>query len=390
MPDYQFLIIGGGIAADSAVQSIRTLNGTGTIGVISAEEYPPYNRPLLSKGLWKGEPFEKLWRTSADHNVDLHLSHTVVNINVYNHTVLDNKGVTYSFQKLLIATGGTVRKLPYQTEGIIYLRTLDDYKNLRTLTETGQSFAVIGGGFIGSEIAAALAINSKSVTMIFPEDAIGARVYPPSLSHFLNSFYQSKGIEVFAGDSIDSIEKRSLKYYLKTKNGRTVVVDGIVAGIGITPNVTLAQEAGLNVENGILVNEFLQASHPDIYAAGDVANFYSQLLGKRIRVEHEDNSLAMGEIAGKNMAGASTPYHYLPFFYSDLFELGFEAVGELDARYEMIEDWKERFHEGIIYYLHDNRVCGVLLWNVWGKVDAARNLIAEQGPFNAATIIGRL
>lgn len=390
MPDYHFLIIGGGITADAAINSIRTINTTDTIGVISSEQHLPYNRPLLSKGLWKGESLEKIWRDTNKNKVDIQLSRTVMNINANNHTIIDDAGRKYSYKKLLIATGGAVRKLPYSVEGIIYLRTLDDYLNLRKLTESGHSFAVIGGGFIGSEIAAALALNNKSVTMIFPEDGIGARVYPSSLSQFLNSFYTSKGIEVLAGNGVVSIEKHGSKYQIQPKRGKELIVDGVVAGIGITPNVALAQEAGLKVENGIVVNEFLQTSASDIFAAGDVANFYNPALGKRIRVEHEDNSNAMGEIAGKNMVGSATPYHYLPAFYSDLFELGFEAVGELDARYEIVEDWKEQFREGIIYYLNENRVRGVLLWNVWGKVDAARSLIAEHEPFNAYTVIGKL
>lgn len=390
MPDYHFLIIGGGIAADAAVKSIRAVNTSDTIGVISNEQHPPYNRPLLSKGLWKGEPLEKIWRETEKQNVEIHLSRAILAINTNDHCVIDDTGIKYSYKKLLIATGGTVRKLPYAVEGIIYFRTLDDYQHLRTLTKSGKNFAVIGGGFIGSEIAAALRMDTKSVTMIFPEDGIGARVYPPSLSRFLNSFYQSKGVEVLAGDSVVNIEKHDAKFMIQTKNNRELIVDGVIAGIGITPNVSLAQDAGLKIENGIIVNQFLETSGADIYSAGDVANFYNPSLKKRIRIEHEDNSLAMGDVAGKNMAGIPTPYHYLPFFYSDLFELGFEAVGEIDSRHTIIEDWKEEFREGILYYLNENRVRGVLLWNVWGKTDDARTLIAEDRPYTAGNIIGKL
>ncbi|MBI2429704.1 MAG: FAD-dependent oxidoreductase, partial [Ignavibacteriales bacterium] len=375
MPNYPFLIIGGGIAADSAIKGIRQTNTSDEICVISSEKNPPYNRPLLSKGLWKGEPIEKIWREINKDNVTVHLSKTAKSIDTHKQIVVDDTGTSYSFKKLLIATGGSVRRLPFDIDGIIYLRTLDDYQNLRMMTESGQSFAVIGGGFIGSEIAAALAINNKSVTMIFPEDGIGARVYPTPLSQFLNTFYQSKGVEVLAKDGVVSIVKKGLKYFVQTKSGRVLETDGVIAGIGIIPNVELAQAAGLKSENGVIVNEYLQTSHSDIYSAGDVANFYSPALGKRIRLEHEDNSNAMGEIAGKNMTGSSIPYHYLPTFYSDLFELGFEAVGELDSRFEIVENWKEQFREGIIYYLNENRVRGVLLWNVWGKIEAARELI---------------
>jgi len=138
------------------------------------------------------------------------------------------------------------------------------------------------------------------------------------------------------------------------------------------------------------VNEFLQTSHEDIYTAGDVANFDSPHLGKRIRVEHENNALTMGEMAGKNMAGARESYNHLPFFYSDLFDLGYEAVGELDSRLEIIEDWKDPFREGVVYYLEEGRVRGVLLWNTWGQVDHARELIRTKDQFTAKKLKGLL
>ncbi|HWP83158.1 MAG TPA: FAD-dependent oxidoreductase [Bacteroidota bacterium] len=378
MPEYEFLIIGGGMTTDAAVNGIRQMNTSASIGIISEENHRPYNRPPLSKALWKGEPLEIVWRKTSYEQVDFHLSRTATRIDLKGKVVVDDRGASYSFGKLLFATGGRVRRLPYPVQGIIYFRTLDDYQNLRTLTQQGQRFAVIGGGFIGSEIAAALALNGKSVTMIFPEEGIGARVYPPALSRFLNGFYRSKGVEVLAQDSVAAIEQRGQTYRVTTAGGKELSVDGVVAGIGIQPNVELAQSAGVEVGNGIVVDEYLRTSIPDVYAAGDVANFHNPALEKRIRVEHEDNAITMGEVAGKNMAGDKTPYHHLPFFYSDLFELGYEAVGELDARLNIVEDWKEEFREGVVYYLENHRVRGVLLWNTWGQVDNARTLIARK------------
>jgi 3-phenylpropionate/trans-cinnamate dioxygenase ferredoxin reductase component len=390
MHHYPYLIIGGGMTADAAVKGIREINESEKIGVISEEKHPPYNRPILSKGLWKGEPLEKVWRNIPKENVDIFLSHSAKSIDTNRKVITDDSGMEYSYVKLLLATGGKVQRLPYNVDGIIYFRTLEDYQNLRSFTEQGQKFIVVGGGFIGWEIAAALAMNKKSVTMIFPEDGIGARLYPKSLSHFLNTYYRSKDVEILTNESVTNIEKRDSAYLVRTSSGRDLKVDGVIAGIGIEANVKLAQEAGLKVENGIVVNEFLQTSHPDIYAAGDVASFYNPSLGKRIRVEHEDNANTMGEFAGKNMAGEPVAYHYLPYFYSDLFDLGYEAVGEIDSRLETVEDWKEEFHEGVVYYLDEGRVRGVLLWNTWEQIDAARSLIAEKGPFNTQNVKGRL
>jgi 3-phenylpropionate/trans-cinnamate dioxygenase ferredoxin reductase component len=144
------------------------------------------------------------------------------------------------------------------------------------------------------------------------------------------------------------------------------------------------------VDNGIRVDRGLRTSHPDIYAAGDVANFYNPALDQRLRVEHEDNANTMGRLAGQAMAGRTVSYDHLPFFYSDLFELGYEAVGAVDARLETAADWKKPFREGVVYYLRDGRVRGVLLWNVWKQVDSARKLIAEAGPFRAENLRGRL
>ena len=233
-------------------------------------------------------------------------------------------------------------------------------------------------------------MEKKQVTMIFPEDGIGARVFPRKLSSYLNEFYGTKGVNLLADDGVSYIEKRNSSYIVKTTKGREVTTDAIVAGIGVVPDDELAQSAGLTVGDGIRVNEYLETSHPDIFSAGDVANFYNPALDRRIRVEHEDNADAMGRTAGKNMAGERIPYTHLPFFYSDLFELGYEAVGDLNARYEVVEDWKKPLAEGVFYYLEGKRVRGVLLWNTWGQVDNARALIAEPGPFAVKDVLGRL
>ena len=176
----------------------------------------------------------------------------------------------------------------------------------------------------------------------------------------------------------------------RTTVGSELVAEVLVAGLGILPGVELAEQAGLRVDNGIVVDEACRTSQSDIYAAGDVANFENRALGTRLRVEHEDNANTMGRTAGLNMAGRATPYRHLPFFYSDLFELGYEAVGDVDARLETVADWKEKFREGVVYYLKDGRVRGVLLWNTWGQVDHARALIAQPGPFKSQDLKGRL
>jgi 3-phenylpropionate/trans-cinnamate dioxygenase ferredoxin reductase component len=387
---YKYLIIGGGMTADAAVDGIREIDSTGAIGLISAEEDPPYDRPPLSKALWKGKPLENIWRKTEDKGVTLHLGHRVKEIVPLQKRVVDDKGEAFTYQQVLLAMGGRPRRLAFGDDQIVYFRTLSDYRRVRALTDRSQRFAVIGGGFIGSEIAAALALNGQEVVMIFPGKAIGDRVFPHSLAQFVSNFYMQKGVEVLAGEEIIGFETRGDQRVLKTKTKRDIVVDSVVAGIGIEPNIELAQTVGVEVDNGIIVDEFLRTSHLDMHAAGDVASFYNPALGKRIRVEHEDNANFMGRQAGRNMAGKSEPYHHLPFFYSDMFELGYEAVGEVDSRLETFADWKKPNEEGVVYYLQNGRVRGVLLWNVWEQVENARQLIASSGPFTTENLKGRL
>ena len=390
MEHYPYLIIGGGMTAAAAIQGIREVDSVGAIGLIGSEQHPPYKRPPLSKALWKGKSPESIWINTRQQGIELMLGRKVHTLDVEHKQVTDDNGTIYTFDKLLLAMGGTPRRFPWAGDDVIYYRTLDDYQRLRALAAQGQRFAVIGGGFIGSEIAAALAMNGKDVTLLFPGTGIGAHLFGPELSAFLNEYYQQHGVLVLSGETAVDLERRDAKIALKLRSGRELLVDGIVAGIGIEPNIALAQAAGLQVDDGIVVDTLLRTSHPDIYAAGDVANFANPALGKRLRVEHEDNANTMGKYAGRNMAGAQQAYDYLPFFYSDLFDLGYEAVGELDARLDMVVDWKDPFREGVLYYLRDGRVRGVLLWNVWEQVDAARHLIAEPGPFAPDDLRGRL
>jgi 3-phenylpropionate/trans-cinnamate dioxygenase ferredoxin reductase subunit len=390
MKHHKYLIIGGGIAADSAVHGIRKIDQDGAIAMICEERHPPYDRPPLTKALWKGSPYESIWRNEHGLNVAMHLGKKIVALDAKKKMASDDAGNVYTYEKLLLATGGRPRRFPDLNGNILYFRTADDYRKLRELSERSLDFIIIGGGFIGSEIAAALAMTNKRVTMVFPENGLGSRVYPAPLVEFLNSYYRENGITLHTSQTVKSVRTEGDKTIVTTGNGTELSADGVVAGLGIQPNIELPAEAGLKVDNGVIDDELLRTSDQDIYAAGDVANFYNASLDKRMRVEHEDNANTMGEIAGRNMAGESNAYLHLPFFYSDLFDLGYEAVGELDSSLDVVEDWKEPFRKGVIYYLREGRVRGVLLWNTWGQVDAATELIAEKAVHTGETLMGRI
>jgi 3-phenylpropionate/trans-cinnamate dioxygenase ferredoxin reductase subunit len=361
MENTRYLIVGGGMTADSAVNGIREHDREGRIVLVGDEPHAPYKRPPLSKKLWAGGDESSIWRNTE--GADLVLGRRIVSLDLDSRRARDDRGDEYEYEKLLLATGGSPRRLGGDDGDVVYFRTLDDFRKLNAAVGEGTRVTVIGGGFIGSEIAAALVGAGAKVSMIFPEPAIGFRLFPPALGEFVTQYYRDKGVEVDAGRTVSDLG--------------ALDADVIVAGLGIVPNVELAEAAGLPVENGIVADEYGRVDGRDeVFAAGDVANYPSPVLGKRFRVEHEDHANTHGKVVGANMAGASQPYDHIPFFYSDLFDLGYEAVGEVDSRLQTAEDWQEPNRKGTIAYLgEDGRARGFLLWNVWDKLDAARDAI---------------
>ena len=380
MIHYPYLIVGGGMAADSAARGIRQVDPTAPIGLLSRESDPPYNRPPLSKGLWKKTPLSRIWRGTEKLDVQLHLGRTVTALDPALHRVTDDLGEEYTYGKLCLAIGGEPIRPPWASRRILYYRTLADYQALRAQAESASRFVVIGGGFIGSEIACALAGMGKQVSMVFLEEGLLARLFPPHLSAYLNRYYQERGVTLLPGRKVSSVEDRDSQVLVRTQEGDELLCDGVVAGLGIRPNLDLPRQSVLEVGDGVLVDAHLRTSQADIFAAGDVINFHNPAVGRRMRVEHEENANQSGLVAGQNMAGAEVEYTLLPSMYSDLFDLGYEAVGLLDPALETVVDWQEEYAKGVVYYLQDGLVKGVLLWNWFGQVDAARGLIASREP----------
>ncbi len=384
MRETRYLIVGGGMAGHAAAAAIREADPEGTLALLGEEPDRPYARPPLSKGLWLGKPEERVFLPDVP-GLELRIGRRAVALDPVRREVTDERGEVHGYEKLLLATGGAPRRLPPGAvdDGaggrIVYLRTLGDYRRLRAAP--GKRVVVVGGGFIGSEIAAALSTTGREVTLIFPEPAIGARAYPPGLAAFVTQTFREKGVTVLEGETVAAVETRGDETIVRTGGGESIPADAVVAGLGIVPGIPLAEAAGIRCSDGIDVDEHLETSTPGVYAAGDVARFPCAALGERVRIEHEDAALTMGRTAGRNMTGARERYDHLPFFYSDLFDLGYEAVGRLDARLETVESWKQPFREGVVYYLDAlDRVRGVLLWGTFGKVDGARALVAGRTP----------
>ena len=277
MSHYKYLIIGGGMTADAAVKAIRKIDKEGNIGLISSEPYPPYKRPPLSKKLWEKTTEDSIWLKTDQYVNDLYLNTFIKTLEPQSKEVRDSKGNSFTYEKLLLATGGSPRRFDFGKDEILYFRYLDDFRQLKHSEK--NKFVVIGGGFIGSEVAAALNKQGKEVSLIFPEEGIGGGIFPADLSEFLNTYYREKGVNVLSGQWVKDVKQSGGEIEIKGSSV-SLRADVVTAGIGLLPNSELAQKAGLQVNNGILVDQYLKTSQTDIYAAGDAAAVYNAVLGR--------------------------------------------------------------------------------------------------------------
>lgn len=395
---HDYLIVGAGLAGASAAEAIRALDADGSVLMLGAEPLPPYHRPPLSKGLWLGKdkPDDIFVKTPVQWqalDVTLQLDDAGVAIDVSNKRITTASGARIGFGKLLLATGGTPRSLvaPATLAPRIHgLRTFADYQQLQLLIKDGVRVLIVGGSFIGAEMACALAVQpGVNVSMIFPGAAPLARILPPLLTSALVERLQAHGVRLYTDDRVAEFNPGQRGITARTGRGVQIEADWVLAGVGLDLNLALAQTAGLAVDNGVRVNARLQTSHSDIYAAGDIVSYPDPVWGEAIRTEHWDHAQASGRAAGRNMAGADEPYTHQSMFFSDLFDIGFEAVGTLSSKLETCVDMAGP-DKGVVYYLQDNQVRGVLLWNTWDQVDAARELIATRQLVTADALKGRL
>jgi 3-phenylpropionate/trans-cinnamate dioxygenase ferredoxin reductase subunit len=379
---YDYVIVGAGVAAASAVKGIRSQDASGTVAVLGSEPARPLYRPDLSKDLWLKDD-----KTLADSDlagdlddddaVDLVVDTTVTAIDPDAHVVRLADGTSVGYVKLLLATGAEPRVLAIDPgPRVVYYRTAADYERLRAFATEGSHVAVVGGGYIGSEIASALVQNGVDVTLVLDLEDVQEQMFPRALAATLTTDLADRGVTIVHG-SVEGGQEEDGGVRIRLDDGTDVTADGVVIGVGVLPRTGLAEAAGIEVDNGIMVDEHLRTSAVDVYAAGDVAAYDDALLGRR-RVEHVDHAEKSGELAGKVMAGADATYDYTPFFWSDILDHGYEAVGETRSDLDMVEDWKDgEVGTGVVYYLKAGHLRGVVLWNVWDSVDQARELIAE-------------
>ena len=390
---FTYLIVGGGMVANFASEAIREYDSEGTIGILSEDIDGPYPRPALSKKLWTDPDFswEDLQFDTAGKNfADLHLQTRVTAIDPARRSVSTEAGDLFTYDTLLMATGGRPKRVALPDDDrVIWFRTASDYKRLREIADQHAHVAVVGGSYMGTELAAALIQNDTSVTLVYSEDVLGGGIFPLDLALAYEKTFADRGVRLHSGASLTGGTADDASISLALDDGSHLVADAVVTGLGIKPNVELARDAGLAVGDGIVVDDHLLTSDPHIYAAGDVAEYPDVLLG-RGRAEHVDNATAMGHTAGHNMAGANEPYDHTPYYYSVIFGTRFEAVGLIDSSLDIVEDWIEPLSKGVLYYLHDGLVVGVLLWNVEGRLDEARQTIAGAAAITKDNLVGHI
>lgn len=340
MPTYKYAILGGGMVAGYAAKELakRGLK-PGELGIISADSAPPYERPPLSKGFLAGKQTEAslLINDDAfyrDHGIDLQLTTVVERVDVHNKRLHTHAGAAIGFQKLLIATGARVRTFDLpgaRLGGILYLRSLDDSKRIRAEAEGARRAAVIGSGFIGMEVASVLAQQGLETTLIFPGERVWQRLFTPQMSAFFRRYYEQRAVSFVPGERVASFDGTGRVSSVVTASGRQLPADLVVGGIGVVPATEALAGSGLRLDDGVVVNEYLESSGPDVYAAGDIANYRDVLFARQRRTEHWDNAVEQGKHAARVLMGERAPFVHVPYFFSDVFDLSYEFWGDTDG-----------------------------------------------------------
>ncbi|EDO49650.1 predicted protein, partial [Nematostella vectensis] len=457
-----YILVGGGTASFAAYRAIRKADPTAKVLIIGDEEYVPYMRPPLSKELWYSEDDEavanlrfKQWNgkersilfepdtfycspqelpNKEEGAVAFLKGRKVVSVDPKDKKIQLEDGTLVSYDKLLLATGGAPKSLPIFEKSsnnikkkVTLFRKVEDFQLLDKITKGAKSIVIIGGGFLGSELACALGHKAKKegleVTQLFPETGNMGKVLPTYLSDWTTERVRQEGVKVVPGVSVENVSLKKNQLALGLSNGEKVNADHVIVAVGLKPNVELADSAGLEVDpvlGGFHVNSELEA-RSNIWVAGDAACFYDPKLGRR-RVEHHDHAVVSGRLAGENMTGAGKPYWHQSMFWSDLGpDVGYEAIGLVDSSLPTVGVWakatkedtpkavveatgegmrseteqieeitipaapspppvqeeEESFGKGVVFYMKDKRVVGVVMWNVFNRMPIARKVIKE-------------
>lgn len=392
-----FVIVGGGLAGAKAAEALRLQGFDGAITLLCKESHLPYERPPLSKGFLQGkDPLDSVFvhprEWYAEQRVDVREGAEAVAVDAAAHEVRLADGSTLAYDRLLLATGSVPRRLTVpgaQLAGVHYLRAIEDSEAIKAGFTRAQSVAVIGAGWIGLETAAAARAAGLRVTVLEAASLPLVRVLGDVVGQFFADLHRAHGVDLRLEVGVaELLGVDGAVRGVRLQDGTEIPADMVIVGVGISPDVALAESAGLTIDDGILVDEHLRSSDPDIFAAGDVANAFNPRLGRHIRVEHWANALNMPAVAAAGMLGEDASYDRLPYFYSDQYDLGMEYVGYAgpDDFDEVVIRGKLDIEGFIAFWLREGRILAAMNANVWDVVDPIRELIHRGEPVDSGAL----
>jgi 3-phenylpropionate/trans-cinnamate dioxygenase ferredoxin reductase subunit len=395
MEDKQtFVIVGANLAGGRAAFALRKEGFDGRIVLIGAEPDPPYERPPLSKEYLRADMAkEKLFiakpETYEEQSIELRLGVRATRLDATGHAVELENGERIAYDKLLLATGGSPRKAGApgsDLEAIYYLRTLADSERIGAELQPGRRLTVIGAGFIGAEVAATARMKGLDVSVVEMAPVPLGRALGPEMGGIYADIHRQRGVHLHTGEAIERFEGSARVERVVTSTGRSIDCDFVVVGVGIAPATELAEGAGLTIDNGVVVNEYCETSSPDVYACGDVANFFHPVLGERLRVEHWSNAQNQAAIAAKNMLGVREPYVEIPWFWSDQYDLNMQYVGHATSWDEVVLRGDVRERKFTAFYIKGSRLRAALTVNRHRDIRPARELIRQGVAIESAKL----
>lgn len=389
-----YIVIGAGHAGGMAVANLRSKGFEGNLILYGEEPYDPYERPPLSKHLLAGEiEIERTYLKKPDwyagKNIDLRKNVRVEHIDREAKTVTDSTGATVKYDKLLLATGARVRKLSIpgaDLDGIFYLREIDDTLAIQKRMIAGAKVVIVGGGYIGLEVAAVAAKAGCDVTILEGLDRVMNRVVAPEVSEFYDTVHRDAGVKIHCGVAVTGFSGDGALTHVECGDGTSYPADIAVVGIGVIPNVELAEKAGLEIDNGIVVDEFAQTDDPDIWAAGDVTNHPNAILGGRLRLESVQNAVDQAKTAAAAMCGEPKAYAEVPWFWSDQYDLKLQIVGLSRTDDDVVLRGDPASHSFSVVYLRDGKFVAINAINAIKDFMAAKKLVAADVDVDPGTI----
>ena len=398
MKTSKFLILGGGMVAGYvAKQLVETGLKPRELTIVSADSSIPYERPPLSKGFLAGKDTEAGILINADefyraHEIEVLLNCAVSSVDPARNAVRLHSGDEIGFEKLVVATGAQVRTLnvPGSDLGdVYYLRTLEDSKRIRQKAEGAKRAVVIGGGFIAMEVTSVLAQKGIETTMVLPDDRIWKRFFTEPMSRFFEDYYTARGVRFAKNNKVVELKGAGPVESAVLQSGEVAPCDMVVAGIGVKPITEPLANSGIELADGVVVNEYLETSRRDIYAAGDVASYYDVLFGKHRRAEHWDNAVSQGQHCARILSGERTPFIHVPYFFSDVFDLSYEFWGDSSSADEVVERGDLSSRSFSVWWLRQGKLAAAFTMNRPDEErEAAPRLIQSREAVSAATLPG--